>query len=168
MSKNYNLYKETTHIADAETGEIKTTETFTKQKIEAEPPFVKLYLNDVCSLNHVPKSQEDVLRHLLKKLDYEGFITISKRYRLQICEALSIKPQTLSNKIQELCKSGLIKTVGPNEYEANPFFFGRGQWVDIYHRRQKGDFSITIKYKSNGEREISTSSEAQQPDLKAV
>jgi hypothetical protein len=66
----------------------------------------------------------------------------------------------LSNKIQALCKSGLIKVVSKNEYEANPYFFGRGSWVDIYNKRRKGDFSITIKYTSDGKKEFSTTSKS--------
>lgn len=154
-----NIYsQETTRITDGETGEIKQTETVQKSYIENEPPFVKIYLDDICQLNRVPKSSQDVLHHLIKKLDYEGYITISKRYREQICAALNIKNQTLSNKIQNLCKSGLITCVSRNEYEANPHFFGRGPWVDIYNKRRKGDFSITIKYTNEGKREFSTCS----------
>ena len=156
-----NVYRqETTHITDNDTGEIRRSETVESAYIESEPPFVKIYIEDVCALNRVPKSQQDVLYHLIKKLDYEGYITISTRYRQQICEALDIKPQTLSNKIQALCKSGLIKVVSKNEYEANPYFFGRGSWVDIYNRRRKGDFSITIKYTSDGKKEFSTTSKS--------
>jgi len=150
--------QETTKIVDRETGEISSSETTETRFIESEPPFVKIYIEDVCLLNRVPKSQQDVLYHLIKKLDYDGFITISTRYRQQICNALDIKPQTLSNKIQALCKAGLIKVTSKNEYEANPHFFGRGSWVDIYNRRSKGDFSVTIKYTSDGKKEFSTSS----------
>ncbi len=153
------IFQETTLSTDHQTGEIMSSQTnqIIRERIPAEPPFVKVYIQDICALNNVPKSQQDVLYYLIQKLDYEGFITLSTRYRNLICEYLKIKPQTLSNKIQSLMKTGLIKVVGRNEYEVNPFFFGRGLWVDIYNNRQKGKFSMTIKYSQNGDREFSTS-----------
>lgn len=60
-----------------------------------------------------------------------------------------------------MCKSGLIKFIGVNEYEANSYFFGRGAWVDIYHRRQSGEFSLTITYQQNGEKKVKTHAESE-------
>lgn len=152
------VYQETTFNTDVNTGEILSTQQtrIESERIPQEPPFIKVYLEDVCALNKVPKSQQDVLYFLLKKLDYEGYITLSTRYRATICEELQIQNQTLANKIQGLTKAGLIHCVGRNEYEVNPYFFGRGIWADIYNNRQKGDFSMIIKYKNNGKREITT------------
>lgn len=157
-NKSYTLYQETTHVTDSETGEVKSSQTTTKRKIEAEPPFVKLYIDDVCALNHIPKSQKDVFHYLIKKLDYDGYITISTRYRTLMAKELGVKTQSIANKIQELAKSGLISVEGKNEYKVNPYFFGRGAWVDILNERQNGSFSMTIKYKA-GKREISTKTE---------
>lgn len=165
--QSYDVYQETVHTADLETGELQSTQTTTKRKIEAEPPFVKLYLDDVCALNQVPKSQKDVLYYLIKKLDYDGYITISTRYRKLMADELGIKPQSITNKIQELAKAGLISVTGKNEYKANPYFFGRGAWVDILNERQNGSFSVTIKYK-DGKREVSTKTEEVEPNLKQV
>lgn len=160
-------HQETNRVVD-EDGVVKSSETVTQSVISAEPPYIKLYITDLCEINHVPKSESNVLMHLVKKLDYDGFITISKRYRNMICEDLNIKPQTLSNKIHSLCKSGLITSVGSNEYETNPYFFGRGAWVDILNRRQKGSFSLKITYTSDGEKEYNTESELDPIELKVV
>lgn len=156
MKEQRNIYVETTYLADRDTGEVKITESKSVTKLPAEPPYVKLYLDDLCKLVNVPKANEDVLKYLLKKLDYEGYITISSRYRKLIEKELNIASRTLTNRIQALKNQGLIKTVGKNEYEANPHFFGRGPWTDIYNRRAQGSFSMTIKYDSEGKREIST------------
>jgi len=164
-NKSFDVYQETVHIADSETGEISSTQSTIKRKIEAEPPFVKLYIDDVCALSRVPKSQKDVLYYLIKKLDYDGYITISTRYRTLMAKELGVKPQSIANKIQELAKSGLISVEGKNEYKANPYFFGRGAWVDILNERQSGSFSVTIKYK-DGKREVSTKTEEVEPHLK--
>ena len=151
-----NVYQEIKTTADINTGEVVTVETNKIVKIPSEPPYVKMYLDDVCLLANIPSGAKDVLLFLVRKIDFDGYITISSRFRINICEALNIKNQTLSNKIQSLCKSGLIKTIGKNEYRANPQFFAKGSWQDIYKRRAKEDFVLTIKYKNNGQKEINT------------
>ena len=149
-------HQEVSRTVKEETGEITKTEVTERVRLPDEPPYIKLYINDLMALTHVPKSCEDVLLALLRKLDWDGYITISTRFRKELCEYLDVKNQTLSNKIQWLVKSGLLKTVGKNEYLANPDFFAKGDWPKIYKRRESEGFVLTIKYNSTGEKRVFT------------
>jgi len=53
---------------------------------------------------------------MLKKLDYEGYITLSTRFRKLMCEELGIKDQTLRNRIGLLLKTK-IKDSLANAFE---------------------------------------------------
>lgn len=139
---------------DFETGEIQQSESVTTYRIPQEPPFVKVYLNDICALNNVPESEQRILTYMLQKMDYEGIATFTPRYRKKICEDLNIMPKTLNNVISELGSKGLIHILGRGEYELNPNYFGRGSWEEIFRKRATGEFSLTIKYDTKGKREI--------------
>lgn len=143
---------------DMQTGEVVSLHRTEQSRIPSEPPYIKMYIDDLCDLMHIPAAQKQTLELLLKKLDYEGFITLSPRYRKQICETLKIKDQTFRNRLTALCKSGVIRRHSTNEYEVNPQYFARGAWKDVYERRQS--FQMTVKYSSKG-REIVTEAESQ-------
>lgn len=128
----------------ASTGEVMNEESTTIVKLPTEPPFVKLYLDDLGNLLDIPASQKKLMMLLIKKIDFEGIITLSQRSRKIIAEKLEIRPQTLSNYIQGLVKKGLIKTLAPNEWQANPNYFARGNWREVYEQRRA--FELRVRY----------------------
>jgi hypothetical protein len=91
---------------------------------------------------------------LLKKLDYDGYINLSPRYRDILCKQLGIKPQSLRNSIMDLCKAKLIKNVSTNEFSVNPYYFAKGDWKTVVEQRR--NFHLTVAYNANGTRTIST------------
>jgi hypothetical protein len=158
------LSAKTERTVNHETGEI-TSETVTNVvQIRQEPPYVKMYIDDLCQLMEVPAADRKTLELLLRKLDYEGFITLSPRFRKETCERLKIKGQTFRNRLNRLCKSSIIRLHSTNEYEVNPRYFARGEWRSICERRES--FEMRIRYSDKG-REIITDKE-EQPDLFSV
>lgn len=151
------LNTSTTRHVDHSTGEVKNETTTNVVRMPQEPPYVKMYLDDLCHLMQIPHALKQTLELLLKKLDYEGFITLSPRFRKQTAERLGIADQTFRNRLTTLCKSGVMRRVATNEYEVNPHYFARGEWRAILERRES--FSMTVKYTSAG-REISTERES--------
>jgi hypothetical protein len=113
-----------------------------------------MYIDDLCSLVKVPESLKDTLLLLLQKLDFEGYITLSPRFRKSMCEVLGIVNQTLRNRLRMLTQSGLLINEGTNEYQVNSHYFARGSWKDIQENRKA--FSVTITYSQTGGRKIKT------------
>ena len=124
-------------------------------------------MNKQIAFQSVPTSDVDVLRLVVMKIDYEGYAALSTRYRESICKKLNITRATLRNKLTSLSKAGLIKSVGGGEYKINPYYFGRGNWQDIYNERVEGEFTVTIKYKGNS-RTIQTDVETYEIDVDAA
>lgn len=154
----------TERTVDFTTGEVRAETTSNVVTLRTEPPYIKMYIDDLCDLINVPAAQRDLLGLLLQKLDYDGYITLSPRYRQNICEKLKIKDQTFRNRLNLLCKSQILRRVSTNEYEANPRYFARGEWRQIAERRES--FEMKIRYSAKG-REIVTErvSEEEQADL---
>ncbi|MGD1524656.1 hypothetical protein [Vibrio owensii] len=142
----------TTVINDS--GEILESRETNVTRFPKEPPFVKLYVDDICCLLDIQKSLSDTLLILLRKVDYDGYITMSGRYRKEVCAQLQIKEKTLRNRLVELCKTGVLKHTDSNEYLTNPHIFARGEWAEIYRRQQEEDFTLTIKYTKEGKKVI--------------
>lgn len=135
------------HI-DLSTGEIHRETTTSVAVVGKEPPFIKMYIDDLCTLKNVPDSLKNTLFLLMQKLDYEGYITLSKRFRAQCCEKLGIKDQSFRNNLAKLCKHRLLIRESTNEYMVNPHYFARGDWKKVCEQRQS--FTMKISYDENG------------------
>lgn len=147
------VYHEKTQILDRETGELVTESSTNVLRYTGEPAFIKLYLDDICSIIKVPETLKKTLFLILRKLDYDGYITLSKRYRKLMCEQMNIKDGTLRNRLNMLCQHGFIISEGGNEYLANPNYFAKGEWKSIVEQRSA--FELRIRYSEDG-KEITT------------
>ena len=159
MNKEYNgdktkeprqklTQKVITETLDKETGEIsqgEITTIFTGR--EKEPPFLKMYLDDIEILHRLPKNSGDVLHELLRYMNYQSEITINSLIKKRICEKLEIKNiRSINNFLSQMVKKDVLQRIGREVYVINPYLIAKGEWKDI-----KG---LRVKYKENGKREI--------------
>lgn len=133
---------------DYETGEVKKHLSSRVFTLHQEPPYVKMYIDDVGKLLDVPAGPRAVLYQLARRIDYEGFISLTAAARERVAKACDINVRTMNNYLTQLSQSGILKHSGRGEYEMNPNLFAKGDWKDIAKRRQ--DFELTVRYNSNG------------------
>lgn len=150
-------------FTDFETGEIKSQVEMTELRFPAEPPYVKMYVNDLCAVLGVSNADQALLQHLLSRLDFEGFVVVTSRIRESIAKSLNINQKTLRNRLNSLVKANLIKPVSRNDYRVNPDFFARGDWKKICE--QKMSYSMSISYSHKTGRSISTKVKEEQLDI---
>ncbi|MCC4276133.1 hypothetical protein [Marinomonas communis] len=145
-----------TQTFNAETGEITNEISSKVVQLPTEPPFVKLYIEDIAALYQLPDGTHRVLVELLKKLDYEGKISLNKTNKLSICEKVGYKTvASLDNYLSKhLVKKGIFRKEGTGVFIPDPHLFGRGKWQDIYKQRQAW---LKISYNENGERTVMSS-----------
>lgn len=139
-------FEKTETIIDKETGEIKqeSTTTFSKLNVEQEPSFVKLYIEDLSRVIGLSKTSNDAVLCLLRRMDYDNIISLNAYVRKLICDDMGIKPNTLSHILEKLTKSNVLKKIGSNTFEMNPFLYGKGKWEKIRELR------MTFTYNENG------------------
>ncbi|WP_162505848.1 hypothetical protein [Candidatus Arsenophonus triatominarum] len=106
------FYEQKKDTVDINTGEIISESKTTLSRYSSEPPYVKMYIDDICSMIKVPDSLKNVLFLMLRKLDYDGYMTLSTRYRKSMCDQLSIKDGTLRNRLALLVKKGFVLSEG--------------------------------------------------------
>lgn len=147
-------------VVDMQTGEVLSEISSNIYRIPSEPPYVKMYLDDLCVFISVPDAHKTMLLSLLRRLDYEGYILLSPRARKDMAKSLGIADQTFRNRLNELCKKGLLTRISTNEYQVNPMYFGKGEWRQIC--AQRSAFQMRVTYSEKG-RVIETS-KIEQPE----
>lgn len=163
MSTKKIIKSTTSQVVNFETGEVVESTTSNVFQLPSEPPYVKLYLDDLCVLVNVSDSLKTLLLSLLRRLDFEGYILLSPRSRKEIAAKLEIADQTFRNRLNELCKKELIQRVSTNEYQVNPLYFARGEWRKICMQRQA--FQLRVTYSAERGRQITTEAAPAQDEL---
>lgn len=162
MTSKKVVQQTSSQIVDLRTGEIVESTATNVFRIPSEPPYVKMYLDDLCGIIKVPDGHKALLLSLLRRLDYEGFIVLSPRSRKEIAKSMDIADQTFRNRLNELCKTEIIRRVSTNEYLVNPTYFARGEWRKICAQREA--FELKITYSDQG-RQIETRLSSPQEEL---
>lgn len=139
---------------DHQTGEVKTDAKVTTFQIPTEPPFVKLYIQDLSNLYELPRNSPELLFELLKKLDYEGMISLNSSNRKIICERTGKSEKTLANFLTTLVEHDIFRRISTGVYMPNPALFGRGEWREIHKRREMW---LKVNYDEDGNKKITSS-----------
>ena len=136
-------------VIDQHSGEILREETSTVINLPREPPYVKMYIDDVAMLHGLPRNSGNLINCLVKRLTYDGVIVISAASKKAIASELNIKAQSVSNQLGALLKREIISRVSRGEYMLNPNLFARGDWSSV--RKLRSNFlEMTIRYDDNG------------------
>ena len=135
------VYAEKTETKDYETGEVKESTTLKTFKLPAEPPFIKLYLADMCKMYDIPKIGNNVLNELLKLTNYSNEIILNSTIKKRIEKSLILKKGMLDNNLNKLKKADILKSEERGVYKLNPNLFGKGSWHDINKLRVTWDYS---------------------------
>lgn len=147
-------------ITTTEHGEVIREERERVLRLPQEPQYIKLYLQDLAHVLEVPQGPQTLLMHLVKKMDWEGMITLSPSARERISAVLQIKVHTMTNYLSVLCEREILKRVGRGEYEMNPNLMAKGDWTEILKRR--ATFKMTVIYSADGSKVVSGEVVAQQ------
>lgn len=151
MSATKKVIQQSESTKTDENGEV-TQRTQTKvYTFPKEPPYIKLYLQDIEKLYTLPDGTHRVLFELLKKLDYDGEINLNISVKRKIVENIGWKTvASLDNYISKhLIKKDIFKRIDTGVYAPNPNLFGRGDWKDIYQRREGW---IKVEYNKQGKK----------------
>ena len=115
-----------TKLVNNETGEILQEEQIIKGIGEKEPDYVKMYLEDITALKHLPKGLDKVIYSLLRLMSYENMIILNSYIKTNNTELEYKTVQVLNNNINKLVKSGILFRQGTGTYQVNAKYFGKG------------------------------------------
>lgn len=113
-----------------------------------EPDYIKVYLDDIIFLSELPNWISKVLYKLIKSVSYANkgqYVIINAGYKRIIAEELEIKPQSVTNAINQLTKKNILIKKEAGVFLLNPQFFGKGEWKDISKIRYEVEISENQK-----------------------
>lgn len=140
--------EEKTTTIDSETGEILHETKIVAKSKEVEPPFVKLYINDIIKLNDLGKAESIVLNSLVKNLQYGNIVVLIKAIKEIIAEETGYSTASIKKAIVNLSKAGILIPKERSVYIVDPKLFARGKWEDVKKLR------MTITYQADGTKTI--------------
>ena len=138
-----------TDTVDYHTGEITHQTKTTVIPFEQEPPFVKLYFQDIAKITGLSMGQTDLLFHIVKNMSYKNIWVAHAYLKEIICMDLGMKLNTLNKYIDFLYKKGILLRLKRGVYLVNPDLFAKGSWKDIKKLR------LSIEYDpKTGKRQV--------------
>ena len=125
------ISQEVTHTKTDLNGEVIEEVKNQVAYVEREPDYVKLYISDILRLQDIPKSGNDILLAIIKRMTYNNDIALFAPVKREIASDLGIKEITVSKAIELFTNKSILLRKDRGLYLINPFFFGRGKWDDI-------------------------------------
>ena len=139
-------------IVDGQTGELlqeqTTTQTASKTIRTAEPPYIKLYIEDMLYMSDMPKTFTNLTYSLVKRANYandeEGLcVALTGFVKEKICKECGWEEtRSLNNALSKLVKGNILKRLGTGTYQLNPYLFGKGEWKDIENIRVTWNYDV--------------------------
>lgn len=143
---------------NSQTGEIEESLHSTAFKAEAEPNYIKLYLEDLAYFHKLPKSLPDIIYQLLPLVNYQQQIVITSYHKREIANTLSVTPAHINNAITKLTQAEVLIRIDRGVYELNSYLFGKGSWKDIIKHRKSLKLEVFYDFQcGKSERKITTS-----------
>lgn len=146
--KSKTIYKESDEkiqVVDLETGEItqEHQKHVEKSYTDAEPDYIKLYLDTVLTFKGISKALNPVLVSLCKHMSYadkDQIVYVNKYVKTCIEKDTGLKVKRIEQAIKEFKNVGILMQVSRGVYRVNPNIIGRGLWTDIKRLRATFDF----------------------------
>jgi len=140
----------TNTITNDITGEVLTSESqaITINKLDKEPPYVKMYINDIGLWQGLSAGETAILYQVSSAVDYDGIVALSKYHKDKIKKILKVSDGFIRNTVTKLvAKHILLKTEAySGVYKLNPYWFGKGDWKDIIEQRKAFVIQLTKSY----------------------
>ena len=157
MEDNKPLHKtvsrvETVDHVDGDTGECLGTDIRVQTfQHELEPPYVKLYTQDIGRLYGLTESTQTVLMALAKHMVYRtNVIVLYGPIKTILMQELNMNKNTFNKAIDTLYKQGILIRQSRACYVLDPELFGSGSWADVKRVR------LSIDYHPDGSKSFKT------------
>lgn len=124
-------------VVNQQTGEVYLSDTTNIYSPGDEPPYIKMYIQDILYTVDMPRRFEALTKSMLKRIDYADkenglCIELTPRKKRLILQEIGWKNvQSIDNGVQKLLKGKIIYRVERGVYRFNPYLFGRGDWKSI-------------------------------------
>jgi hypothetical protein len=143
-----------TQKIDHSTGEIVESEKEDIVKVPQTPDFVMTFTQDIGFIANISSAASKLLFGILVKIDRANEIVLVKETKEIIAEMVGLKTSTVSKLVTELYQAKVLLKKNSNSrsgvYVLNPYFFGKGRWVNINKLRMLVEYDFKNSKKTVG------------------
>lgn len=109
-----------------------------------EPPYYKVYLQDLSNVMGLNPTERSVFEALCANMSFTNIVVLIKPIKEMLCEMAGRKYDTIKAAISSLTAKGMLIRKDRAVYLVNPKYAARGHWADIKALR------LTIEYNDSG------------------
>ena len=151
--KTVSIYNKTQAIQIDSNNQLKRKVSITESRIPREPSFVKLYIDDIMLLHNMPATASSLLHLLVRKLDYDGYISLNAASKRLFAEELGVSVSSINNQFYKMVKKDILRRKDTGLFMLNPMLFAKGSWIDVLALRESY-FQLSITYSPDGKRTV--------------
>lgn len=141
--KTENVIKDTQTVINT-SGEILNVEQHLSIPVGDEPPYYKVYLQDLSNVLGLAPAEHMVWEVLCSNMSFNNIVVLIKPIKDMLVETTGRKYETIRAAIKSLVAKGLLMRQARAVYMVNPKYAARGKWQDIKALR------MTIDYNAKG------------------
>lgn len=132
-------------VVDMTTGEVMSAskEQIEMGYVDAEPQYIKVYLDCVLKFKGISSSFNPILLSLCKHMQYadkDQIVFVNKYIKDLICRDCDVSLKRVEQAINQFVKVGILVRKARGVYAVNPYIISRGKWEDVKKLRATFDF----------------------------
>ena len=143
QKKTENVIKDTQTVINT-SGEVLNVEQHLSIPVGDEPPYYKVYLQDIANVYGLNPAERDVWEILCSNMTFQNLVFLYKPIKMMLVQATGKKYETIKAAIKSLTAKGLLIRQDRAVYLVSPKYAARGKWQDIKALR------LTIDYNEQG------------------
>lgn len=100
-------------------------------EIVQEPNFVKLYIEDLCTIKGLSTTQYKIFNFMLENMNWDNIVAYGPNTKDKFLTEHNLINQTFNNNISRLIQSGLIERMGRGEFLVNKKYAVKVEWSKV-------------------------------------
>lgn len=112
-------------------------------EIVQEPNFVKLYIEDLCSMKGLSSTQYKIFNFMMQNMNWDNIVAYGSNTKDKFLTEHNLINQTFNNNISKLIQSGLIERMGRGEFLINKKYATKVEWSKVQKIRWVTEYTKT-------------------------
>ena len=130
---------------DSVTGEVISAEEYSSVKVPQTPDFVMAFTRDIGFVANISGGASKLLFGILSEISRSNTIVLVKEIKERIAKKVGLNPNSINPLITNLVKNKVLLREGNERssiYLINPYFFGKGKWININKLRVSVEYDF--------------------------
>ena len=115
-----------------------------------------IFYEDLALLHTTANKRTMFFAELISRMDADNVVNVNANIKREICKSINSKTNNpvdiASTYIKQLCRNGMLRSLGGGGYLVNPKIAGFSNYADTINKKMER--WINVRYTKDGSREI--------------